>query len=224
MKFKIMSLVAGLLILLFSVVQAEPSFNGTTSGCSGSGCHSHNSNDISAVPSENLSVQISLSGVQSGRKVAGELVDMNGNVVAVINSTSSNPFVLTAPAAGKYKVNAGYKNPSRRWDSTTVTIALTSVEKELPRQLITAYELSQNYPNPFNPSTKISYSIPHGNNVVLTVYNLLGEEVATLVNEYKESGNYSVEFNGAGLASGIYMYQLKAGNEVTLTKKMLLTR
>jgi hypothetical protein len=85
------------------------------------------------------------------------------------------------------------------------------------------YELSQNYPNPFNPTTEIRFQVPVVSNVKLVVYNLLGQEVAVLVNERKEAGSYQVAFNGANLASGVYLYQLKAGSFVQ-TLKMLLVK
>lgn len=83
------------------------------------------------------------------------------------------------------------------------------------------FKLSDNYPNPFNPSTKISYNLPQSGNVLLKVYDILGNEVATLINEHKEPGNYSIEFNASGLSSGIYFYQLVAENFIS-TKKMIL--
>jgi hypothetical protein len=85
------------------------------------------------------------------------------------------------------------------------------------------FSLEQNYPNPFNPVTTISYSIPAQANVKLDVYNILGQKVVTLVNEFKLSGRYSIEFNAESFASGIYIYQLTSGN-YTLTKKMLLLK
>jgi hypothetical protein len=83
-------------------------------------------------------------------------------------------------------------------------------------------KLSQNYPNPFNPTTKISYSIPKDEFVSLKVYDVLGNEVATLVNNNKNAGNYSVDFNGSNLSSGIYFYKLQAGNNVSLKKMILM--
>jgi hypothetical protein len=80
--------------------------------------------------------------------------------------------------------------------------------------------LLQNYPNPFNPITKINYQIPKLSFVTMKVYDVLGKEVATLVNEEKPAGNYEIDFDGTGLPSGIYFYQLKAGNFVE-TKKMI---
>jgi hypothetical protein len=85
------------------------------------------------------------------------------------------------------------------------------------------FSLSQNYPNPFNPSTKIKYQIPELSFINIKVYDVLGNEVATLVNEEKPVGEYEVGFNGRGLTSGIYFYQLKAGSFVE-TKKMIFIK
>jgi len=95
-----------------------------------------------------------------------------------------------------------------------------SVEQETT--LPTAFALEQNFPNPFNPSTKIKYSIPEVSKVKLTLFNLLGEEVTILANEEKIAGNYAVEFNAANLPSGVYFYQLKAGDFVQTMKMVLL--
>ena len=86
------------------------------------------------------------------------------------------------------------------------------------------YRLRSNYPNPFNPSTTIRYSIANPGNVKLQVYNLLGDEVATLVNEYKKAGNYKVEFSDSGhLPSGIYIYKITSDN-FSGVKQMLLIK
>jgi len=86
-----------------------------------------------------------------------------------------------------------------------------------------SFDLAQNYPNPFNPSTKISFQIAESGFTSLKVYDVLGNEVATLVSEEKPTGEYEVEFSGSELTSGIYFYQLKAGNYIE-TKKMLLLK
>ena len=96
-----------------------------------------------------------------------------------------------------------------------------SVEDRVNRPL--QFLLSQNFPNPFNPITTIKYSITEMSKVSLTIYNLLGEKVATLVNEEKVAGNYSVEFNAASLPSGVYFYRLQAGDFIS-TKKMILMK
>ena len=84
------------------------------------------------------------------------------------------------------------------------------------------YSLSQNYPNPFNPSTSINFSIPNSEFVSLKVYNILGSEVATLVNENLSAGSYRFNFDAAELASGIYLYELNAGNFREIKKMNLL--
>src|ERR1035437_3811964 len=84
------------------------------------------------------------------------------------------------------------------------------------------FVLSQNYPNPFNPTTTINYSIPKAGNVKLTIYNVIGSKVATIVNEYKQAGNYSVQFNAGNRASGIYLYRLESGNYSAAKKFILL--
>ncbi|MBE0569983.1 MAG: T9SS type A sorting domain-containing protein [Ignavibacteriaceae bacterium] len=85
------------------------------------------------------------------------------------------------------------------------------------------FVLYQNYPNPFNPNTVISYQLPVSGDVILKVYDVLGNEVATLVDEYKPAGMYEVEFNASALPSGVYFYQLKTGNYIQ-TKKMVLMK
>lgn len=98
-----------------------------------------------------------------------------------------------------------------------------SVEKET-NVIPTQFFLKQNYPNPFNPATQIKFGITEASNIVLTVYDILGRQVAVLINnEYLIAGSYNVKFNAAGLASGIYIYKLTAGN-YTVSKKMQLLK
>ena len=89
--------------------------------------------------------------------------------------------------------------------------------------IINNYSLRQNYPNPFNPATTITYQIPERSFVTLKVYDILGNEVATLVNEEKPAGSYEVEWNALSLPSGIYFYQLRANNFIE-SKKMILLK
>ncbi len=97
---------------------------------------------------------------------------------------------------------------------------LTSVDKsENPPS---KFELMQNYPNPFNPSTTIKYQIPSNSMVTIKIYNVLGQEVKTLVNQMKNPGNYEVQFNANNLASGTYIYRLQAGPLVQVKKMLLL--
>ena len=98
----------------------------------------------------------------------------------------------------------------------------TSLE-DRPNTTPTEFVLNQNYPNPFNPSTKISWQSPVSSMQTLKVYDVLGNEVAALVDEYKPAGKYEVEFNASSLASGIYFYRIQAGSFVD-TKKMILLK
>ncbi|HEX2983040.1 MAG TPA: T9SS type A sorting domain-containing protein, partial [Ignavibacteriales bacterium] len=84
------------------------------------------------------------------------------------------------------------------------------------------YSLSQNYPNPFNPSTLIKYSVAQSGMVELKVYNMLGQEVKTLVNEIKNAGRYEVKFSAVELSSGVYIYRIKSGSFVQTKKLMLI--
>jgi len=401
MKSKKLLLTTLVTLCLTFNLHSEPGFNGSSPGCSGSGCHSFQDNTVSVVPMSNLQVQVTITGTSS--KVGGELVDGGGNVVAFVNSTSNNPFILTAPSEGTYLVNAGYKNPSKRWDSTHVTLQLSLppnppsnlvaqfipsplsvqltwtdnsnnedgfiIEREglgpeafvivdtvaanitlyldttvtyltyvyrltafnafgqsaysdtsqivVPVELtsfnatikdegvqlewttateinnmgfeiqrnqsaewetigfvegngttseitnytffndlsefnssaklqyrlkqidfngvfsysnvvevdfvLENYSLSQNYPNPFNPSTSISFTLTTKTFVTLKIYNILGNEITTLVNELIPGGNHKVKFDATGLPSGVYLYSLNAGDFVE-TKKMLLMK
>jgi len=124
--------------------------------------------------------------------------------------------------AGTITVNGTYSG------SGTFCNAPVAVENEDDLGMPKEFSLSQNYPNPFNPSTKIRYTIPAVGTslmkfVQLKVYDVLGNEVTTLVNEEKPTGYYEVNFNASQLASGIYFYKIQAGSFVS-TKKMILLR
>ena len=109
----------------------------------------------------------------------------------------------------------------------TVPIEISSVNVETTNKVPFEFSLKQNYPNPFNPSTKIKYSIPQASSVAIKVFDIIGNEIETLVKEEKPAGEYEVEFSaiggGSGLPSGVYFYQLKAGSFIQ-TKKMVLLK
>lgn len=96
------------------------------------------------------------------------------------------------------------------------------VEDEMPQHVVMEYNLAQNYPNPFNPSTNIEFSLPSTSNIHLTVYDMLGKQVATLVNGVKPAGTHVVTFDGADLSSGVYFYKLETDSEVFMNKMMLV--
>ncbi|MCG6914330.1 T9SS type A sorting domain-containing protein, partial [bacterium BMS3Abin03] len=101
-----------------------------------------------------------------------------------------------------------------------------SHKKEIRYQGLSAvesYDLAQNYPNPFNPSTTIKYQLPEDGMVTLKIYDILGREIKTLVNEQKSIGRYEVKFDASDLATGVYIYRLKV-NDFVSVKKMVLVK
>ena len=105
----------------------------------------------------------------------------------------------------------------------TTNGGVSLVEEQEIYEIPTTYQLSNNFPNPFNPLTKIKYSIPQSSNVVIKVFDVLGNEIETLVNEEKQNGTYELTWYAENLPSGIYFYQLKT-NEFVETKKMILLK
>jgi len=151
--------------------------------------------------------------------------DSNGNMTSWLyeswNGTSwvlANSYLIFTDSFGNY-----YLIYSAEIELYYKTI--TAVEENETE--IMNYSLSQNYPNPFNPRTIISYQLPIANNVTIKVFDVLGKEVATLVDEYRNAGSYEVEFNSVSSvknpASGVYFYQIKAG-DFSETKKMMLLK
>ncbi|MBK7229586.1 MAG: T9SS type A sorting domain-containing protein [Ignavibacteriales bacterium] len=110
---------------------------------------------------------------------------------------------------------SNYSNPE------SFTATTTGIKEEIKNKI--NFLLNQNYPNPFNPSTIISYSIPQNSFVTLKVYDVLGNEVSTLVNETKSAGRYDVRFDASGLSNGVYFYTIKADN-FNSTKKMIFMK
>ncbi|MBE0538427.1 MAG: T9SS type A sorting domain-containing protein [Ignavibacterium sp.] len=98
-----------------------------------------------------------------------------------------------------------------------------SQEVEVGVNVPLEYSLDQNYPNPFNPTTTIRYAIPEDNFVSIKLYDILGNEVITLVNEQKQAGRYEMLFNASNIASGVYYYQISSGN-FTQTRKLMLMK
>jgi hypothetical protein len=109
--------------------------------------------------------------------------------------------------------------PRSNADFGTITTGITTSNTVLP----TKFGLSQNYPNPFNPSTKIEYDIPVGGTVTLKVYNILGQEVASLVDGYRSVGHYTTQFDASRFSTGVYIYRLQSAIN-TITKRMILLK
>ena len=118
-------------------------------------------------------------------------------------------YIIGQAGSSVYKLNVQY---------TVITTVSENTLSSVPSD----FALSQNYPNPFNPSTKITYALPRSGNVVLKVYNEIGKEVSTLVNEFKNAGTYEITFDASKLTSGIYFYRLTAGGFTSVKRMVLL--
>jgi hypothetical protein len=144
---------------------------------------------------------------------------------ATAKSYTAGVYTSAMQALG-VKGAAGYPLGDLNWFPTLKAnwekgIALTSVQQQ--DGVPVSFDLAQNYPNPFNPTTNINFSIQQSGLVTLKVFNILGQEVATLVNQNMQPGNYSVDFNASELSSGVFVYQITAGT-FTSTKKMMLLK
>jgi hypothetical protein len=140
------------------------------------------------------------------------------------NTHTENVDWYSCSAAHSQPLNGNRKAYAAWWLWARLTgwSGTTGVEekaKDVPR----TFQVSQNYPNPFNPATTIQYIVPSNEYIELKVYNLLGQEVATLVSEVKPAGVYEVKFDASTLASGIYIYRISVGN-FSLVKKMMVLK
>lgn len=175
----------------------------------------------------------------SGKKINGAyilLYDNQQQIYSFAISDRNGKFKIEGVTPGAYTIAAdrmGYtsnqsfdvtvdylNNSSSSVTFTLFPEGLTSVGNNSGQ--VKEFKLYQNYPNPFNPSTSIKYSIPERTNVKLSVYNILGSEVANLINETKNAGEYEVEFDGSKLPSGVYLYKIEAGGYKAMKKLILM--
>ena len=163
----------------------------------------------------------------STKEYTSTFANLNTWQVLNLNYEDINKIIIKLKSSGSNGIT-DFNFDNFSFDNSTVAVE----QKEL-NSIVEGYSISQNYPNPFNPSTKINFVIPKSSFVNLKVYDVLGNEVATLVNENKDAGRYSVTFSASGgsasggnaqnLASGIYIYKLVTDGYVS-TKKMMLVK
>ena len=152
-------------------------------------------------------------GEAEGRGVWNKIGFVNGN--GTTTESQAYSYVDANLAADKYL----YRLKQINFDGSYEYSNIVEAEVGTPAK----YSLAQNYPNPFNPSTKISWQSPVASHQTLRIYDVLGNEIAVLVNEERPAGNYEIEFDASMYSSGIYFYKLQAGSFVE-TKKMLLLK
>jgi hypothetical protein len=148
------------------------------------------------ISSGNLKVKYWENKTNQWINASNQVINAANNTITVSQSEVSNFYIITA-------------------DKLT---GITSDNKSVPDM----FSLSQNYPNPFNPSTTIEFSIMNSSIVNLSVYNILGQKVISLLNQAMSAGNHNIKFNASGLSSGIYFYKLTAGSESKIKKMNLL--
>jgi len=150
-----------------------------------------------------------LTGIQKG--YLADKIELHGDscIVVTFNGYYDGPIELNQGSV----IDIG-----RSFQISNKTMVKVTEEKAIPN-----YKLSQNYPNPFNPATTISYSLPKNDFVNLKIYNLLGQEIRSLINRSQTAGNYSIQFDAAGLPSGVYLYRLQT-SLFSETKKMSLMK
>ncbi len=149
-------------------------------------------------------------------------VGTSGTIIVGLKSDATG-YRVVYPAIGLEQMPPDVRDTitarSIRWLMENVVVGTDNHSGNSP----VSFSLDQNYPNPFNPATKIKYSIPSASQTTLKVYDVLGDEVATLVNGEKQAGSYEVEFDAASLSSGVYFYKLQSGGFVQ-TRKMIVLK
>ena len=168
----------------------------------------------------NTATEINNYGFEVERKTKDEksktwekigFVNGNGNS----NSPKDYSFVDDKVSAGKYSYRLKQIDNDGQFEYyKTIEVDMNGIKK---------FELSQNYPNPFNPSTTIKFNLPEAGSVTLTLFNILGQQIRTLVNEFKESGVHTINFDASELNSGMYIYKIESGL-FTQTRKMTLVK
>ncbi len=163
------------------------------------------------------------------RSEAGELTHVQP--MSPSNGIVTFNFTYTAPSSASNQtlyangnsVNLNGFNTGDQWNfAPNKTVVIQAVTGIADVNIVSNYKLEQNYPNPFNPSTKISFELPQSENVKLVVYNSLGQEVNTLVNEFMTNGNHVINFNASNLVSGVYYYRITTPHFNEIRKMILI--
>jgi uncharacterized lipoprotein YddW (UPF0748 family) len=183
----------------------------------------HTSTGVSLTP---LFTWFSSENASSYRIQVSTTVQFHDNTFVIDTTTNDTVLQASAPLTPNkiyyWRANAQNTYGTSSWSAgfgfkTTPTLIVET--DKFPKE----YSLEQNYPNPFNPATKIRFSLPHSSFVTLKIYNLLGQEVETLINNYKNEGDYEISFDASDLAAGIYVYRLVT-EKFSSSKKMVLLK
>jgi hypothetical protein len=180
-------------------------------------------------PSKGLSYNLSIGTTKTGCEILSPMADLATGLRKVAklgNVNQDTTWAIRNLLPGKYYWTVQAIDHSFAGSEfapiDSFTIISTGVESSLPIRTI-EFSLDQNYPNPWNPSTTIRYGLPKRAMVILSVFNILGQQISRLINKYQEPGNHEVILRSDGLASGVYIYRLQAG-EFVATRKLLLLK
>lgn len=183
--------------------------------------------DGSTIFSDTCGNQTNMVAKGIGSKDHNWLTFTNGAGAISANSSVQVTLKINAKGleVGNYAANIPISTNDEQNLTITCNLEVTNTSSNISNEekVVSNYQLNQNYPNPFNPKTTIEFDIPNDNFVNITVYNLRGEKIKTLVNEHKIAGEYSVVFDGSNFASGIYFYRIEAG-DYSDTKKLVLIK
>ncbi len=170
-------------------------------------------------------VEVWLDSLDTGTKIGECTISNTGNLITFAPFTTK----VLVPVSGNHDVYLKFRGTGS--DILFVLQWLTFLDAAHPETTVgvvqpiqapTRFELGQNYPNPFNPTTQITYSVPQSSYITLKVFNLLGQEVTSLFEGVRQQGNYTATFDGAGLSSGVYLYQLRAATYFVSKRLVLL--
>lgn len=164
---------------------------------------------------------VSLSETSEARLIFDDLISNTFYAGFRINKENEGTFIYIAGRPYRFNTTSSFENYNYIIDNwmTSMPTGIENESKIVPDQ----FALLQNYPNPFNPTTSITYNLPQRSNVTLKVYDILGNEISTLVNEQKEAGLYNVQFDAGKLSSGVYIYTIQA-NSFVESRKMILMK
>ncbi len=187
-------------------------------------CETCHSDFTTVVDTSNHEKRFDYRGVQT--EIKSLMATLKGKLdIATSTDSKTDAFLqanynyLSVDAEGSYGIH-NTKLVKKLLEDAIANFTPTDVAEN--EHIPTEFELKQNYPNPFNPSTTIAYSLPETSEVRLIIYDAIGNEVAVIVNETKSAGNYEVHWNAGNLASGIYLYKLKANNFEQVNKMLLI--
>ncbi|MFZ0389744.1 MAG: FlgD immunoglobulin-like domain containing protein [Calditrichia bacterium] len=217
------------LFIVFIVIAAftnTTANSGNETGCNGAGCHQQSAGKIKVQALDNLKVQVEVLGAEPGQKVAGELLDVKGNIVDFVDAGKKNPFILSAPDKGQYIVNAGFFDRLPKWDSVVIDFSRTSMNFPGTSLARSRFELFSPHPNPFKKETVVKFSLTNRAEVELLIFDKAGKLVRNLANSRFKEGIHLIRWDGRDdygrpTSPGTYFCEIKSGSNRVVRRMVL---